>query len=269
MPEASIDHLRDEWRSIAALCDSLDADEWARPTACPGWTIKDQLSHLVAPEAAMLGRPAPPKLTEHPIYVHNAVGEMNEDAVELRRSWSGKEVLAEFKEVTSARLDALYKMSDAELDSDSWTPVGPGRYRDLLAIRAFDAWVHGQDIRDALGRLGDLDTPAAAHALQRCFLAMPYVIGKKVGPPEGSSVALEVIGPTSGHLAVEIKEGKARLAESDLLAPTASISVDFVIYTRVACGRLAPAEALGAEGISIKGDKRLGEAVIENLNFMI
>jgi uncharacterized protein (TIGR03083 family) len=123
MPEASIDHLRDEWRSIAALCDSLDADEWARPTACPGWTIKDQLSHLVAPEAAMLGRPAPPKLTEHPIYVHNAVGEMNEDAVELRRSWSGKEVLAEFKEVTSARLDALYKMSDAELDSASWTPV--------------------------------------------------------------------------------------------------------------------------------------------------
>ena len=55
--------------------------------------------------------------------------------------------------------------------------------RDLLPFRVFDAWVHEQDMRRAVGRPGDLDTPVAAAALDRIVGTMPFVVGKRAGAP--------------------------------------------------------------------------------------
>ena len=32
---------------MLALVDDLRADEWQRPTDCPGWTVRDMLGHLL------------------------------------------------------------------------------------------------------------------------------------------------------------------------------------------------------------------------------
>jgi uncharacterized protein (TIGR03083 family) len=55
----SIDNLETTWRSIDSLCSTLSEDDWARPTGCPGWSVQDNLAHLVDYEARALGRPGP------------------------------------------------------------------------------------------------------------------------------------------------------------------------------------------------------------------
>ena len=55
-----IDHLQSEWASIDALGHELTDDDWAHHTDCPGWTVKDQLSHVVGTESMLLGRDGPP-----------------------------------------------------------------------------------------------------------------------------------------------------------------------------------------------------------------
>src|ERR1700728_2482970 len=38
--------LEETWGGLAEACFELAETEWALPTECPGWDVKDQLSHL-------------------------------------------------------------------------------------------------------------------------------------------------------------------------------------------------------------------------------
>ena len=41
------DALAETWGALAEVCLDLSDAEWALPTECPGWDVKDQLSHLI------------------------------------------------------------------------------------------------------------------------------------------------------------------------------------------------------------------------------
>ena len=51
--------LKETWEGLAEACYELSDSEWALPTECPGWDVKDQLSHLVGIERSIMGEPAP------------------------------------------------------------------------------------------------------------------------------------------------------------------------------------------------------------------
>ena len=69
---------------IAVLFGS--AGRWDLPTGCPGWTVKDHLSHLVDYEARALGRPAPEHEPGQLPHVKNEMGQANEIGVDVRRT---------------------------------------------------------------------------------------------------------------------------------------------------------------------------------------
>ena len=58
--EPVVDRLAQVWASLVTACEQVDADQWDRPTDCPGWTVKDQLSHLIGTERTLLADPVPP-----------------------------------------------------------------------------------------------------------------------------------------------------------------------------------------------------------------
>lgn len=267
--DPSVANLRTVWRSIVELGDVLAEADWERPTACPGWDVKDQLSHLVGPEALFLGRPQPAAVEVPPPWVRNDLGTANEAAVAYRRSWSGPDVLAELREVVDARLEQLEAMDEDDLAEESWTPTGPGTVRDLLEVRAFDAWVHEQDIREAVGRPGHLEGPVPENALHRCFLAMPYVVGKKAAAPDGTTVRFEVTGPTAGVLGVAVEGKRARAVDPPPDPPAVTVTAEFLPFTRLGCGRADPARALADGQVSTSGDTALGETIVRKLAFMI
>lgn len=275
-----VDRLEVAWGSLAALGAAVSTHEWTTPTDVPGWSVQDNLAHITGIEWWLLGRPAPAHAVDpQPAYVRNDLGRRNEVFVDSRRSWSGSAVLAEFVETTTARVAQLRAFDADDFGADSWTPVGPGTLRDFLPFRVFDSWVHEQDIRRAVARPGHWDGPVADVALGRITGALGFVVGKRVGAADGTVVAIDTHGPGARSLDVVVEGGRARVLTNAASgrrpgrtggagAPTVALAMPAELFVRLACGRVDPTDAWLGGSIGVHGDRRLGEAVVMNLNFV-
>ena len=264
-----IDNMERVWNALENLCADFTEAQWKTPTDCPGWSVQDQISHVVGSESGILGRPAPNHTPADVSHTKNELGRNNEVVVDWRRSWPGAKVLDEFREVTAERMTHLRAMSADDFEQQTQTPVGPGSMRTYVAIRIFDAWVHEQDIRRALAIPGSLDGPVADHAMSRIVLAMPYVVGKKAAASDGESVVFEVSGPTELTLPIGVTGGRANPLDAAPDGPTARLRMDFETFACLACGRWDPDEVLASGGVGVEGDATLGETVVRQMNFMI
>jgi uncharacterized protein (TIGR03083 family) len=251
--------------ALDELCSSLSPEEWAKTTDCPGWSVQDNLSHIIGTESMLLGRPAPEHDPGTKPWIRNPIGAGNEVQVDFRRGRAPQEILDEFREVTGERMKILRSMSDADLDGESWTPIGQGTVRDLLAIRTMDCWVHEQDIRRAVGKPGSLDGPIAKHVFGRHGGAMPFVIGKKVAPPDGTTVVFDVAG--LGTIAVAKVGKRASALESVPDNPAVKLSMGLETFNCLSCGRGDPSTL--AKSVTIEGDEALGQQIIGQMNFMV
>src|SRR5205085_861460 len=117
---------------------------------------------------------------------------------------------------------------DDGFGGESWTPVGPGTVRDLLPFRIFDSWVHEQDMRRAVGRPGDLDSRAAELTQHMMVDAMPFVVGKKVAPPEGSTVVFSLSGLLPREVAIAVQGGRAKPVDGAVVGPSVRLAMDSV-----------------------------------------
>jgi uncharacterized protein (TIGR03083 family) len=262
-----VEVLAEVWASFADACRDLAAEDWELETDCPGWTVRDQLSHIIGYERVLGGEAMLAAVEERPDHVRNDVGAVNEAMVELRRTRPGPEVLAEFEAVTAERLESLRRRPVAEFDVVGWSPVGEAPYRELLGTRVFDSWVHEQDVRRAVGRAGGRGGGGEAETLGRVERAMPYVVGKKVAPAEGSVVAFVVTGPLPRAFAVAIRDGRGR-AEPVGDAPAVHFTMMADDFWRLGCGRTTPGEVRRTGAVTIEGDQELAGRVLDAMNFM-
>ncbi len=56
---STIDAIAGCCARIDAMCAPLDESGWRKPTALPGWDVKDVVAHLASLEAMFLGRDEP------------------------------------------------------------------------------------------------------------------------------------------------------------------------------------------------------------------
>ena len=54
--------LGEEFAALDELYSGLADEDWERPTCLPGWTVRDQLTHLLAPRRRCWAR-RPPRPT--------------------------------------------------------------------------------------------------------------------------------------------------------------------------------------------------------------
>ncbi|MGH9024523.1 MAG: maleylpyruvate isomerase family mycothiol-dependent enzyme [Acidimicrobiia bacterium] len=263
-----VDQLEAVWSSIEKLGSGLSDAEWAAPTECPGWSVKDNVSHIIGIEAMSLGRAAPERELGDPPHVKNDIGRANEMWVDNLRDRSGPEVLDEYRNLTSERIAGLRALDEAGFFADSWTPAGPGTVRDLIPFRVFDSWVHEQDMRRAIHRPGDLDGPVARAAFERVADRMGYVVGKKVNPPDGTSVVFDLVGPLARPLVVGVDGGRAHTLDPPPAEPTVRLKMSDETFCRLGCGRIDPAAALSDGRVVVSGDAALGLRVTESMNFL-
>jgi uncharacterized protein (TIGR03083 family) len=267
-PTQTIDLLEETWRSTIDVCRQLSDDAWDQPTECPGWTVKDHVSHLIGTERMLQGlsaSEADPGSVDH---VKNPIGEFNEREVALRRDRSGAEVLAELEELTALRIETLRNGDEPYFAQERVTPTGPGTMLDFLSIRILDSWVHEQDIRRAVGRPGHLTGGPAEHTIDRLLRTIPLVVGKRAAAPEGSTSVLILTGPAERTVSVVVEAGRAKVVDPGSAGPAAvTLSMDSETFVVLAVGRRTAADQ--ADRITIVGDAELGQAIAENLNTMI
>ena len=269
MPEPLIGLLEAVWSDIEAVCADLTEEQWNVPTDCPGWSVKDNVAHMLGTENMLAGVDPPEVEIGAPDHVRNDIGKFNEQWVAAYRVKSGAETLAAFREITRARLDALRALTPEQWDEEGFTPEGRGPYRSFMAIRVFDCWYHDQDIREALGTPGCLDGPEADLSLNRIPpKGLPYVVGKKAGAPPGTVVVFEVEGMDPAAIAVP-PEGRASLLNEVPADVTARIALDRRTFARLAGGRWTGDHARKAGDVRVEGDTELANRVVDNLAFTI
>lgn len=262
-----VECLSKEWETIEELLSGLGDEDWAAP-ALPGWTVQDAVAHLVGTESMLSGEtpPTPDFDVSELEHVRNQIAVANELWVEAYRNKQGSQVLDAFRDVTARRREALAGMSQEQFEEASWTPVGPGTYERFMEIRVFDCWVHEQDIRDAIGRPGHESGPCAEASLNEIVRALGFIVGKKAGAPDGSSVTFELTGPMERTIHVLV-EGRAEVVPQLKGEATATLRLSSNLFMRLACGRLNPEAHL--EEIEMDGDLDLARQVATNLAFTI
>ncbi len=269
MGQEVVDKMEAVWRSIDALCANLTDEQWKTPTDCPNWSVQDQLSHLCAGEHGLLGRPPVEHTPRDLSHVKNEMGERNEASVDYRRSKSGPEVLAEFRELTAERMKVLRTLSDDDFTAETMTPIGPGTVQRQIEIRVFDAWTHEQDMRGALKQPGHLEGPVAALSIERCASAMPFVVGRKAQAPDGSTVVFEVTGAAGQTISVAVEGKRAKMLDAPPANPTVRLTMDAETFARLGCGRWDLEANLQAGKVRIEGDRALGETIVKQMAFMV
>jgi uncharacterized protein (TIGR03083 family) len=259
--------LGEEWDALSELGAGLSDADWSLPTPCPGWSVAAQYAHIIGTESVLLGRSAPPVDPGRPEHVKNPVGGGNEVWVAALGVLSREEVLAGFAEVTTSRRRALAAMGEEEFSAPSRTPIGDADYRRFMQLRVFDCWVHEQDVRDALHRPGHEAGPVAEQSVDEIFRSIGYIVGKRAGAPDGSSVRIQLTGPVQREVLVAVRDGRAGPVASLSGAPDETVVLSSSAFTRLACGRIDPQAVLEGElgGVSFEG--ALGRQVAVNLAY--
>lgn len=265
IPHDTIDTLEQCWRSIATLLPGLREDDWKAPTDLPGWTVQDNLAHLIGTERMLQGLPATEHRADPRPYVHNPIGEMNEHEIDARRTMTGEQVAAEWTELVALRSATLHAADEAYFAQPAIMPTGPGTVGEFLHIRVLDCWLHEQDMRRAVGRPGNLSGPSAELTIDRLIRTIPIVVGKRAATPEGGAVAIDITGGVERHLCYEVQGGRAAQVAASTNPPLVAIALDTEAFVVLAAGRRR-ADQVHA---GVTGDAELAARILTQFNMMI
>jgi uncharacterized protein (TIGR03083 family) len=133
--------ILDELTDFEKLVRSLDAQQWATPSRCEGWTVGDVAGHVIGSMADVvagrldgLGTP-----------------EVTEREVQERRGRTPAALADECADVREATAGLL-----AVFDDDAWNAPAPGGYEGTLGdgVEAlwYDTYLHADDMRSVLGQ---------------------------------------------------------------------------------------------------------------------
>lgn len=255
-------------QAISDLGHSLRPGDEERETSCPGWTVLDQFAHVVSLEAWVQGESVPDVdvSDREPLHGVNAIVERFLDS---RRGRSLPELLEE--------LDALVADQVRHLGADTTSPDeprvgphGPTTLEGLMGNRVFDLWVHEQDIREAIGRPGNLDGPAAAHTVRVLFDALPRLVARRAEVPAGQAVILDLTGPVVGRAGVRVEERDGRphgipLFSGDTEQHADVTTTTITMSTRAATRRCAGRVSTEETRHTVTGDADLAGRVLDAL----
>src|SRR6185436_8556664 len=257
-------------QAVIDLAHGCSADDLALPTDCPGWTVHDQISHVTGVEAWLAGRQDPQIRLPHYEHIRNDLGRRVEYAVEVRRGRTGEEVVAELEDVMAQRLSTL---RDPTLRESSVIagPFGPDLAATVVLMRTFDIWAHEQDIRSAVGRPGNLDSPAAAVFVSVVMLQLPRLI-RGTGLDPGHTVVIDVTGPlvASQGVRVEVddhgrRRGHMVTSDSPPDDPTTTVMLSTEAFTRRVAGRRTARDTMSDATYGVIGDEAIARRVVEAL----
>ncbi|HEX6237196.1 MAG TPA: maleylpyruvate isomerase family mycothiol-dependent enzyme [Acidimicrobiales bacterium] len=194
-----------EWSAFGGLLRSLSPEEWRAPTRCEGWEVRDVASHVVV-LAADVATGQPTRATPD----------------EQAAQWRDRSA-AELADELGNAIATLRPVA-AAIDDEAWegpSPAPPLTMRQAVEALWFGYYVHGDDIRAAVGRPTE-----RGPGLRMAILHVAEVLASRGwGPavlaldgmadvPVGSGGDLRVQGDP--HLFLMVATGRADPAELGL-----------------------------------------------------
>ena len=252
------DSLGQCYDAIDSLSARLAEAQWRTQSLCPDWDARDVVSHLGMMERVMTGW-LPGSAAEVPPF--DRVASYDEQVTAL----DDKAFAGRIAEIFADRRADLAALQAEDLGRPCWTPVGEKTYGRFLAIRVFDFWVHERDITTPLGWPTDDSGPRAEIALAEVEGSLGYIVGKRIGLPDGTSIVFHLTGPLERDLSVQV-DGRAKLV-GQIANPDVELTTDMLTFMQLACGRIDPQTQIDAGKVSWTGNEELGDRAARSLRF--
>jgi uncharacterized protein (TIGR03084 family) len=186
--------LADEQTSLDEVVSPLDAEQWSRVTASPGWTVFDQIAHLAYfDDRASVAVSDPERFRRDldEMLARMANESIDEITLGALRALSPHDLVARWRE-SRQLLNAAAK---APSDESRVLWYGPSMgAKSFLTARLMETWAHGVDVVDALGVVR-APTDRLRHVAQLGFITRrwSYTVRGETEPP--GTVRLELTGP--------------------------------------------------------------------------
>jgi uncharacterized protein (TIGR03083 family) len=262
-PVQTVDLFAPDRTALLALLADLTDEEWARPTACAGWTVKDVALHMLGVDLGNLsyrrdrfaGLAAGPG---EPIVAF--VNRINNEWMHAARRLSTP-VLRELLASVGPPLFAYFAALDLSAIGSgvSWAGLDAAPVWLDVAREYTERWHHQQHIRDAVGQPGQADR-RFLHPMLATFVHALPVAFRDVTAPDGTIVQLHVTGAAGGDWSVARESSVWRLYEGTPPSPSARVTLDEGTGWRLFTKSVSPEEARRVA--TIEGDLALGEQVL-------
>ena len=241
------------------LLETIPSDQWTTETDLAGWDVRAIAAHTAHLESILAGAPEEVVEVGEPDHVTSLMGLYTEQGVVSRRDRSTDHLINEIRSAATSRHTAL--LADPPTDGAAKPPRIFGGigwdWERLLRNRPLDVWMHEQDVRRAVDRPGNLDSAPAQHTADYLLESLAMVLGKRIAPPAGTSVVLDVSG--SAPHAVEMG-ADGRAVEVPLPdQPTARLTMDRETFIVIAGGRRDPEPG----AVAIEGDEVLAGSLLD------
>jgi uncharacterized protein (TIGR03083 family) len=246
--------------AIESVCARLTGPEWQTQSLCPDWTARDVVAHLGMMERVLAGWLPTSAEELAPI---DRIGPYQQEVAAL----DDRAFASRIAEIFATRRADLASLTADDLQRPSWTPIGQKTYGGFLEIRIFDFWVHERDITTPLGWSSDDAGPRAEISLGQVESSIGYIVGKKIGLPDGASIVFHLTGPIKRDIAVVV-DGRAK-AVDHVPDPDVELTTDTVTFIQLAAGRIDPEAQIVAGKITWTGNDELGDRAARNLRFTI
>lgn len=266
--QPSIDAWTQSIEAISELVSPLVDGEWNRPTECPGWSVRDVVSHVIGGESEAMGDPRPihtlPRDLRH---VTDEKSRYREVQVDVRRHHTAPEMTAELEYAIIRRSRHLRNDRRLPEHSVSHPVYGTVTLAEFLDLRAFDVWVHEQDLRRALATPGNLDSAGAAITRDVLLARLPRAVAEDAGAPPKSAVVFDISGPVEFLRTVRVDaNGIGTVDGSPSLGPIVTFTTDWETFVRLTCGRLRPRKT--ADRLKVEGDADLADRILATFPLM-
>jgi uncharacterized protein (TIGR03083 family) len=257
---------------LLSLLKSLQPEEWARPTVCASWSVKDVAAHLLGGNIGRLWRydptARPPKPTTETFdELVTLINHENEEWVRAARRIS-PEVLVEFLELTDGMLYQHFKALDGDMPARitvAWAGDElPPNWFDI-AREYTEKWLHQQHIRLAVGRPLLTSRRWLYPVLDTFMRALPRTY-RQVAAKDGTSICFHLVGEAGGEWSLLRRAGVWRLYFGGDSHAVAHVSIEqdqaWQLFTK------GTGPEFARQRIRVEGDQALGMKILDMVSIM-
>lgn len=188
--------LRQRRRMESTLARLTD-EQWAHPSRCAGWSVKDVVAHLVevnrfwtrSIRSGVTGNPTRLLATFDPVA-------MPAHAVDANRGHASGEVMARFAETNQALADTVDGLDAHSWNATAEAPPGHLSVRAVAHHALWDAWIHERDIALPLG-LSATEEPDEVLACLRYVATLGPAFALTADPARRGALVVDATDPAA------------------------------------------------------------------------
>jgi uncharacterized protein (TIGR03083 family) len=259
-------------RELMALLRGLAPGDWARPTACAVWSVKDIVAHLLDTGLRRLSLDrdrftlAAADTGSYADLVA-LLNRLNAEWVTAARRLS-PQVLIDLMDRMSGELHQYFAALDPHADAHfgvAWAGEEPSPVWLDIGREYTERWLHQQQIREAVGAPGLVARQWLHPTLDIFMRALPHTY-RAVKAEPGQSVLFAIEGEAGDDWTLRREAQGWRLFTGREDASTTRVRLDQETAWKLLSKGLTPDAA--RQRVRIEGDRKLGEPIFGALAVM-